>query len=112
MQFYTLGKKKKIKTKTIYIYKKNSKTNTIYITKNINKLEINKLEINITSFKNINKFICKAKIRHQENFNICLIKKEQNKIKLIFKKKQIALTAGQHVVLYKLNKCIGGCKFV
>ncbi|HIH2762582.1 MAG TPA: tRNA 2-thiouridine(34) synthase MnmA [Candidatus Azoamicus sp. MARI] len=109
IQFYTLGEKKNIKNKKIYIYKKNSTTNTIHITKNIKKLANLKIDIN-KNLNNLNKFICKAKIRHQENFNTCILIKNKRKFKIIFKIKQIAITPGQHIVLYKLNECIGGYK--
>lgn len=109
IQFYTLGEKKNIKNNNIYIYKKFSKTNSMYITKNKKKIENKKIKIN-KCFKYVRKFICKAKIRHQENFNTCVLIKEKEKVKIIFKNEQIALTPGQHVVLYKLNECIGGYK--
>ncbi len=109
VQFYTLGEKKYIKNKNVYIYKKNLKTNTIYMTKNLTKIENKKIELNkkITYF---NKLICKVKIRHQEDFNTCALINKKEKIKLIFKNKQTGLTPGQHLVFYKSNKCIGGYK--
>lgn len=106
--FYTLGEKKNIKHKKIYIYIKNPKTNNIHITQNIKKLEKKKIKLNKNFY--LNKFICKAKIRHQENFDTCMLINEKKNIKIIFKKKQIALTPGQHIVLYKSNECIGGHK--
>lgn len=109
-QFYTLGEKKYIKNETIYIRKKSILTNNIYITKNLKKLENKKIKLNKNKNENEIKILYKVKVRHQEKYQLCMLKKKKNETKIIFKNKLIALTPGQYIVLYKSNNCIKAYK--
>lgn len=107
---YTLGEKKKIKEQNLYIYKKDIKKNEIHVTKDPKKLEIQKIKINNNKTKINDKIICDIKTRHQYNLNKCLLIPSKKELIIIFKIPQTILNAGQHIVLYKLDRCIGGYK--
>ncbi|HNV97378.1 MAG TPA: tRNA 2-thiouridine(34) synthase MnmA [bacterium] len=51
---------------------------------------------------------CAVKTRYRQLDQECEIYKEKNKIKVIFKNKQRAITSGQSAVFYKKDECLGG----
>lgn len=54
------------------------------------------------------KFTCTAKIRHRQIDQICCVTLKNNKAHVIFKEPQRAITAGQSVVFYNEEICLGG----
>lgn len=115
---YTIGQKINISIKNkisqkLYVYKKNFKKNILFVSKNNNKkLFINKCKIsNINLFFGRKKtFMCDSKIRHGKIYEKCLIKKTKNSnnYKIIFKRKQKALSVGQYISFYNKDFCLGG----
>ncbi|SMM99834.1 tRNA-specific 2-thiouridylase MnmA [uncultured Candidatus Thioglobus sp.] len=51
---------------------------------------------------------CMAKIRYRQASQDCTVIEENKQLKVIFKQKQRAITAGQSVVFYDQEVCLGG----
>ncbi|SMN10877.1 tRNA-specific 2-thiouridylase MnmA [uncultured Candidatus Thioglobus sp.] len=51
---------------------------------------------------------CTAKIRYQQASQDCTIIEENKQLKVLFEQKQRAITAGQSVVFYDQDVCLGG----
>lgn len=62
-----------------------------------------------------NEFECTAKFRYRQpdqKVKVMVDKDDNKKIKVIFDEKQRAITAGQYVVLYNNDICLGGGKII
>ncbi len=118
--FYTIGQRKGLEIgggfgdtdKAWFVVAKDISKNQIIVAQGNSKLLYhqtiisNKLYL-ITDKINYNhKYL--AKIRHRAKGEYCKISKFENKIKIIFDKKQKAITPGQAVVFYDNDICIGG----
>lgn len=51
---------------------------------------------------------CKVRLRHRQELQNCVVNNKNNKIVVIFSKKQRAVTSGQFAVFYKNKECLGG----
>ena len=122
--YYTFGQrhgfvitKKTSEDKPYFIASKNIKKNTITVSNKFNEETIfDKKEIEI---KNVNWIFgeepdfeksYQARIRYRQTFQFCKIYKDltSSKIKVIFDKPQKAVSAGQSVVFYDGEICLGG----
>ncbi len=118
LAFYTIGQRKGIKIGGIgplYVVQKDLKNNTLVVAKSENISELYKKEIIVEkvswiSGKKLNLPIkCKIKIRYLHPANLAIIKqKANNKLQIVFNKKQKAATPGQSAVFYKQSKILGG----
>ena len=123
LYLYTIGQRKNLtlrkdlnmNKKKWYVYKKNIKKNILYVTNHITKplysykIVISKLEL-VNKKLDLSLYLCKAKIRHGANLEICIIKKHISSVyyTVIFKHKQKSLSIGQYIVFYNNDTCIGG----
>lgn len=55
---------------------------------------------------------CRAKIRYRQEDQSCVVTGEGSELKVIFRKKQRAITPGQFIVFYKKGECLGGGKII
>jgi len=106
--FYTLGQRKGLNLSggPFFVFQKDIKNNILYVSKNENMLLKKELK-----YKKSNWFIepefpfrASTKIRYRSNFAKCLVYKDR----VVFDKKQKAITPGQSIVFYKYNKLLGG----
>lgn len=115
--YFTIGQRHGLNiggTGPYFVYKIDIKNNIVYVAKGRdNKLlfskELTASDINWISDKEV-KFplICKAKIRYRTKEADCKVIKLGKRLKVIFKKPQRAITAGQSVVFYKNQEMLGG----
>jgi tRNA-specific 2-thiouridylase len=115
--FYTIGEHFSIleKFNKYYVFKKNLNKNLIYVTKNKKLLYIKHILIKNLNFKiKKTKNIYLTKIRHSNDFFLSLIywNKTLKKYSVFFKSQQKIISAGQYVVFYKNNRCIGGAEIL
>jgi tRNA-specific 2-thiouridylase len=113
--FYTIGQRKGIKLSAgpYYVVGKDVRHNYLVVSKN--KKELLKIEL---TAKNVNwisrdKFsfplMANAKIRYRSEYAPAkLYKLKNNRVRVVFKKPQKAITPGQSVVFYKGQELIGG----
>ena len=98
-----------------YIIKKDIKNNTIVVSQDVMKVE--NTEKNKLTIKNINWTLGKepdfskkyfARIRYRQPLEECVIKKDNGKIEINFTRPQKSITAGQSIVIYDGEVCLGG----
>jgi len=111
LHFYTIGQRKGIKIGGIgpfYVVKKNYRKNELIVAQSNFNDALFKKELYFSHFNWISnvKFPlkCKAKIRYLSNSVDCVV----NKNKVVFLKKQRAVTSGQSIVFYSRGKVLGG----
>ncbi len=111
--YYTIGQRKGINiggTGPWYIIKKDLKNN-ILIVGHEDDLELYKKEIIVKELHYLNKeyklpFKAKGQIRYNQEDQDLKIFKENNKYKVVFKKKQKGIAAGQILAIYKKKELI------
>jgi len=98
-----------------YIIEKDLKNNTITVSNNVLKVDF--IEKNETVLRDINWTLeeepdlskkYKARIRYRQPLEDCIIRKENNQIKLVFDNPQKSITNGQSAVIYDGEVCLGG----
>ncbi|MEZ4103608.1 MAG: tRNA 2-thiouridine(34) synthase MnmA [Candidatus Paceibacterota bacterium] len=113
--FYTLGERhgftiteKGTEDKRLYVVERDLEKNTITVSENINQTKEEKKKIKLESINWITKpeeeKIYEARIRYQQKLEKCKIEGEF----IIFENEQSLATAGQSVVVYDGEECIGG----
>lgn len=109
--YYTIGQRKDIRIPggPYYVIKKDVNTNTLYVTKDKDKLLTNKIKFNDVYVFSENGLSGKleAKIRSQQEFKRCEIKKDKNGFFAIFDEPQWGVAPGQVIAFYKQKKLIG-----
>ena len=119
LHFYTIGQRKglRISGGPYYVNKLDIKNNQIVVTKN--KKNIFKKEVYLSPFNFISgkaikrKAIVSAKVRYQQKQSqAVLYPPKENKLKIVFKKPQLAVTPGQFAVFYKGKVCLGGGRII
>ena len=117
LHFYTIGQRKGINLGQgpWYVIEKDIKKNILIITNNQDDPKLYKKEVVIDhpffiSGQMPNKPLAiKAKVRYNQQAEIALLKYlNKNRVKLIFKKPQRAVTSGQWAVFYQKDVCLGG----
>ncbi|PIS09438.1 tRNA 2-thiouridine(34) synthase MnmA [Candidatus Beckwithbacteria bacterium CG10_big_fil_rev_8_21_14_0_10_34_10] len=115
LHFYTLGQRKRINLSQgpYYVLSLDLLKNQLTVTKNLKLLEKKQILLypyNFLSLKPpLNKVNITAKIRYgQKEAPAILFPPKDQKLKLIFKNPQKAITPGQFAVFYKNNVCLGG----
>jgi tRNA-specific 2-thiouridylase len=106
--FYTLGQRKGINLSggPYFVYKKDFKKNVLYVSKDERKLLSKSLKYISSNWLVDNKFpfTCLAKVRYRTESARCIVYKDR----VIFDKKQKAITPGQSIVFYRYGKLLGG----
>ncbi len=113
--FYTLGERhgftiteKGTEDKRLYVVGRDLEKNTITVSENINQTKESKNKIKIQSINWIKKpeegKTYEARIRYQQKLEKCKIKGEF----VVFENEQSLATAGQSVVVYDGEECLGG----
>lgn len=106
--FYTLGQRKGLNLSggPYFVFKKDIKNNILYVSKNEKQLLSKELRYKKANWLiNIEfPFRCSAKVRYRTKSAECLVYKDR----VIFNKKQKAITGGQSVVFYKYGRLLGG----
>lgn len=115
--FYTIGQRKGINLSNgpWFVIKKDIKKNILIVTNNQNNPKLYKKEVIVNHPFFISgqmpqkPLTIKAKVRYNQMTESALLKNlNKNRVKLIFKKPQRAVTAGQWAVFYKRDVCLGG----
>jgi tRNA-specific 2-thiouridylase len=123
LAFYTIGQRKGLKLGAIsgiatgdidrwFVVKKDTETNTLYV----NNGECDELftttlfaeKFNWITPPNGAQITCTAKTRYRQPDQECAVRVSGDGIRVVFMEKQRAVTAGQWVVLYDGNVCLGG----
>lgn len=113
--FYTLGERhgftiteKGTEDKRLYVVDRDLEKNTITVSENINQTKEEKKNIKLESINWITKpeeeKIYEARIRYQQKLEKCKIEGDF----VVFENEQSLATAGQSVVVYDGEECIGG----
>lgn len=120
---YTLGQRKGLGIGGInkfynlpwYVVEKNIKKNTLVVAQGLNNRYLMSIgliayKVNWINEENLNfPLFCKIKTRYRQKDIPCEIKYTKNLyIKILFNSPVIAVTPGQSVVFYILDRCIGG----
>ncbi|WP_304205503.1 tRNA 2-thiouridine(34) synthase MnmA [Peptostreptococcus russellii] len=114
---YTIGQRKGLGItfgKPVYVIDINGKDNTVTLGVNndLFKNELIARDVNFLDFsvKELDKPLeVQAKIRYSSSLSDALVTKiDNNRVKVVFKDSQRAITKGQSVVFYEGNKLIGG----
>jgi tRNA-specific 2-thiouridylase len=120
LALYTVGQRKGIEiggTGPYYAVKFDYKTNTLFVSgdredENLYKKECKIKDINwVSGITPKMPLSCEAVIRYRHKAVECQVKKikeSSNKLKVVFKEKQRAITPGQSLVLYKGDEVLGG----
>lgn len=115
--FYTIGQRKGIKVGGIgpfYVVNKDFKNNTLVVAKAEHASELYAKQMKIEKVSWISgkqpefPLSCEVKIRYLHSANPAIIKKSGKNLKVIFNKKQRAITPGQSAVIYKHQQVLGG----
>ncbi len=116
--FYTIGQRHSLllepKTpdeKPYYVVKTDVKKNLVVVghEKDLYSKELAAEKTNLSNSTNLTNFECQARIRYGHPKEDCRVKiLPDNKIKVIFKKRQRAITSGQSVVFYRGREVLGG----
>lgn len=111
--FYTIGQRRGIGFSggPYYVAAKNFKKNILIVSKNKKDLEGKGLILKDVSWINVKKLPLEAnvKIRYKSNFaNASILNFKKNKIRIVFKNPQQAITSGQSAVFYNGREVLGG----
>lgn len=118
---YTLGQRKGLGVggghgesgECWFVTRKDIKNNTLYVAQGSDDLLYSDALISndvnwIPEKPDTLKFECKAKFRYRQTAQDVVVQIEGEKIEVIFKEKQRAVTPGQYVVFYDGDMCLGG----
>lgn len=120
LSFYTIGQSEGLKIGgqkgfpdgKWYVIEKDSEKNVLYVSQSQEFLLSDALEcadMHWVSGKIPGKsFRCRAKIRYRDEGEMCEVRFEDGKMKAVFDEPVRAITAGQSVVLYDGDVCLGG----
>lgn len=121
LMYYTLGQRKGLgiggegSGEPWFVVEKDLKNNILYVVQGENHSALFSEGLLATDFSWVsgkekqNSFECTAKFRYrQEDQQVKVQIINENKVKIIFKKPQKAITPGQTVVLYEEETCLGG----
>lgn len=115
--YYTIGQRHGIKIGggiPYFVIEKNIKKNQLIVAKGANEDSLLSKQADIKSFNWIDKRdikkikSCKSRIRYRQPLQSCKIVSKNSRLKLLFNKKQRAVTPGQFAVLYKSKRMLGG----
>lgn len=111
--FYTIGQRRglEIPQGPYYVIDKNFKENELIVSKNSKDLEQKEFIVEDINFIVPVKFPINidVKIRYKSiSAKAIIVKGEENSVKVIFQKKQKAITPGQSAVFYKGKELLGG----
>ncbi len=115
--WYTTGQRKGINVGGIgplYVVEKDFKTNQLVVTHNRDDERLYTQEVILSDVNWINGWDsipkhCEGRIRYREKLSTCTVEKiEDDRYRVVFAEPQWAVAAGQSVVLYDHEVCLGG----
>jgi tRNA-specific 2-thiouridylase len=125
LMYYTIGQRKGLglggsteNTDRWFVIRKDTENNVLYVNNGeCKELFSSRLEAEnfnwIPKIPKTNKFRCNAKVRYRQDDQNCEVEILNNaKVRVTFQTPQRAVTAGQWVVLYDGEKCLGGGEIV
>jgi len=116
LAYYTIGQRNlginSQDKKPLYVLGKNFKTNELIVGNESSPLlfkkEILVGEINWVLGNQKLPLNCKVRLRHRQEMQSAKIMPDKKNLKIVFLKKQRAITPGQFAVFYKNSLCLGG----
>lgn len=111
---YTIGQRKGLGIsylKPLYVIALDKKKNEVVVglEEELYQQELYAKDVNwMISFEKEDKIVCKAKIRYRSKEADCTVYPKEDKVKVVFKEPQRAITSGQSVVFYDLQGVVLG----
>jgi len=124
LSFYTIGQRKELGIGGVkgfdeapwFVVRKDGASNELIVSQNETLLDSTELESQnfnwIVGAPPSEKFEALGKIRYRDNGEMCDVIVEGKRVKVTFRKPVRAITAGQSIVLYDNDVCLGGGEII